>query len=537
MKRDVSALHSMQFDVVVVGAGIHGACIARDAALRGLRVALVDKGDLGGATSHNSLKTIHGGVRYLQHLNIKRTLEHIREQLCIKSTLESHVKPVAFLMPTYGYGMRGPFAMWVGLQLYNVLVVFMALRSGQKRLSERARVISAKRTRSSLSPDQAQGVTGGALWYELQVEQADRALLDIVADAAAHHCCVASYVKIDGLSEGPSAGLSEKRSDGLAEGNNQLSGVTASDVLTGEQFKIQARVVVNATGPWVGSGFGNSGSPQHDLPMQVPVSKSMNIVINRHAEELAVGLQSRYQSDSVVGQTKRLYFTVPWKGLLMVGTTHSDKTISPNALHYDETDIVEFLNDTNAIFPHLQLKMQDVLYCYQGLTPLAESTDTEAAVLHHSLVIDHAMSGGPENLLSVVGVKWTTARSVAQDAVNLVAIKLGMSTESETLTRPVPVNPDLPLTVSSFNDADLAAFCKTHMQKTMTLMLSDMLLRRTDDFVLNKLSLQQFSLIASTMAAELGWDEQTCIAQHQRVLDSALPEWRRQTLAALQWWD
>ena len=213
MKRDVSTLRSTQFDVVVVGAGIHGACIARDAALRGLRVALVDKADLGGATSHNSLKTIHGGVRYLQHLNIKRTLESIREQLCIKSTLEQHVKPVAFLMPTYGYGMRGPLAMWVGLQLYNVLVAFMALRLGQKRLPERARVISSKRTRSSLSPDQAQGVTGGALWYELQVEQADRALLDIVADAAAHHCCIASYVKVDGLSDGKLEGLS----DGLSK--------------------------------------------------------------------------------------------------------------------------------------------------------------------------------------------------------------------------------------------------------------------------------------------------------------------------------
>ena len=271
--------------------------------------------------------------------------------------------------------------------------------------------------------------------------------------------------------------------------------------------------------------------------MQVPVSKSMNIVINRPAEDLAVGLQSRYQSDSVVGQTKRLYFTVPWKGLLMVGTTHSDKTITPAALHYDENDIDGFLNDTNAIFPHLQLQMQDVLYCYQGLTPLTETTDTEAAVLHHSLVVDHALSGGPDNLLSVVGVKWTTARSVAKSAVDLVANKLDVAKDSDTLSRPVPVDPDLPLNASSLNDTDLAAFCKTHIDKTMTLMLSDMLLRRTDDFVLNKLSMHQFTLIAGTMAAELGWDRQTCIDQHQRVLDSALPEWRRQALAALQWWD
>ncbi|MDC0435379.1 hypothetical protein OAM69_07070, partial [bacterium] len=175
--------------------------------------------------------------------------------------------------------------------------------------------------------------------------------------------------------------------------------------------------------------------------------------------------------------------------------------------------------------------------CYQGLTPLTETTDTEAAVLHHSLVVDHALSGGPDNLLSVVGVKWTTARSVAKNAVDLVANKLDVAKDSDTLSRPVPVDPDLPSIASSLNDTDLAAFCKTHIDKTMTLMLSDMLLRRTDDFVLNKLSMHQFALIAGTMATELGWDRQTCIYQHQRVLDSALPEWRRQALAALQWWD
>ena len=234
MKRDISTLRNTCFDVLVIGAGIHGACIARDAALRGLRVAIVDKADLGGATSHNSLKTLHGGVRYLQHLNIRRTVESIREQLCFKSTLGTHVQPVSFLMPTFGYGMRGPFAMWIGLQLYNVLVALTALRLGQKLPTKRARVISRRRTQALLGTGPVAGLTGGALWSELQVEQADRALLDIVAEAAARNASVASYVEVHGL----------LTKDGAA------AGVTAHDVLNDEGISIEARVVVNAAGPW-----------------------------------------------------------------------------------------------------------------------------------------------------------------------------------------------------------------------------------------------------------------------------------------------
>ena len=100
MKRDIEKLKSEQFDLLIIGGGSHGACAARDAALRGMKVALVDKGDICGATSHNSLKTIHGGIRYLQHLNFKRTLESIKEQKIWLRTAPHLVKPLPFLMPT-----------------------------------------------------------------------------------------------------------------------------------------------------------------------------------------------------------------------------------------------------------------------------------------------------------------------------------------------------------------------------------------------------------------------------------------------------
>ena len=121
MRRDIEGLKQDKFDVVVIGAGIHGACVARDAALRGLRVAIVDKGDLGCATSHNSLKTIHGGIRYLQQVNIKRTLSSIREQAIFLNIAPHLVKRIDFLMPLYSWGIRGPMAMWVALNFFYLL--------------------------------------------------------------------------------------------------------------------------------------------------------------------------------------------------------------------------------------------------------------------------------------------------------------------------------------------------------------------------------------------------------------------------------
>ena len=130
MRRDTSELQDRRFDVVVIGGGIQGACVARDAALRGLSVALIEQADFCSATSHNSLKTIHGGIRYLQHLNFKRAIESIREQQILLRTAPHLVQPLRFLMPTYGLGMRGPVAMGIGVGLFESLNAYVSLRDG-----------------------------------------------------------------------------------------------------------------------------------------------------------------------------------------------------------------------------------------------------------------------------------------------------------------------------------------------------------------------------------------------------------------------
>jgi len=517
MKRDTAQLADTTFDAIVIGAGIHGACIARDAALRGLKVALIDKGDLGGATSHNSLKTLHGGVRYLQHLNFKRTVEGIREQLYFRSTLSNHVRPVSFLMPTFGYGMRGPVAMWIGFQLYNVLSLFTALFLRQKTPTQWASVVSSKTCKKMLNSTD-ESITGGALWHELQVENADGALLDIVAHAAQHNCCVASYLCADSL---------------IFEGDHVV-GVDVSDSLNDTRFSVRAKAVINATGPWVEQFLSSHNQPAH-LPVAVPVSKSMNILVDRPESPLAMGLQSQYASDSVVGSTKRLFFTVPWRGRTLIGTTHSSDILDPNTLTYEQADVASFVADINQVF-NLDLHTDEVLYCYQGLTPLDEPNQNNASVLHHSLVVDHKSTCGTGGLISVVGVKWTTARAVAVKCVDLLARKLDRQLPAVTLNSSVPEHVKFSVDLHSQSDDVLVNFCQVQIDQGMALRLTDLLLRRTDEFILNKLSDRQICLMARTMAEQLGWSRDTCQREHDLLLSSALPDKRKKKLDTLQWW-
>ena len=520
MKRDLARLREESFDLLVIGAGIHGVCAARDATLRGLKVALIDKADLGGATSHNSLKILHGGMRYLQHLNFKRTLISIREQLCFRRTLAAHVRPVTFLMPTIGYGMRGPVAMWLGLQLYNMLTALTAIWLRQPFPSQWATVVSRRRCLELLDYPVQGTVTGGALWVEWQVEQADRALLDMSLHASAEGSCIASYV----------AATSIKTSNG------RVDSVQVRDQLTQDVFSINAKAVINAAGPWVQSLLTNS-DPVVQLQDNFPVSKSINILVDRPAASLAVGMQSVYASDSVVGKTRRLFFITPWKNHSVVGTTHSAELMHPDTLAYSESDVKAFLRDINQAFSGIALQAADVLYCYQGMTPLDEPDEDNPKVLHESLVIDHAADNGPRGLVSVVGVKWTTARLVAEQAVDRVVSQLGLSVAGNTLLQLVPDCQKIPIDIAGMSNPDLVEFCRIHMDRTMALTLFDMLTRRTDDFVLGRLTTDQVRLVARTMANALHWDQQTCREQHAALMAAAIPDTRKQQLESLQWWN
>ncbi len=306
MKRSLSALAGGKFDILVVGGGIHGACVARDAALRGLSVALIEQSDFCSATSHNSLKTIHGGIRYLQHLNIKRAVESIREQQIFLRTAPHLVQPLPFLMPTYGWGMRGPLVMAAGIALYEGLSALIHLLGRQVPGWPSGRILSRRRCLEVAPGIDEHELTGGAIWSDAQVAFADKAVLQMLQQAEDHSACVANYIRASALLKDDSG--------------KQVLGVVVKDAMTGESFNIHARLVINAAGPWVGRWLGEGGD---SLPsLSIGLVKSMNLVTNKPAPPFAIGVKSQLASDSLVDNAKRLFFSVHWQGRAVIGTTH-----------------------------------------------------------------------------------------------------------------------------------------------------------------------------------------------------------------------
>lgn len=488
MKRDIQSLKDREFDLVVIGAGVHGACVARDASLRGMSVALIDKGDICGATSHNSLKTIHGGIRYLQHLNISRTWASIREQRYWLLTAPQSVKPLSFLMPTYGHGMRGPLAMLAGVVLYACIGIGRNIGLKPSSKIRVGRVVSAKKCQQLVPGIESKGLSGAAIWDDAQVEDADQTVLEITHHAHLHGAVVANYVAA---------------TDFIVE-DEAVKGIKVQDELSKDTFAIKSRCVVNATGPWIAEQFKQS-SLAKPVKMEVPLVKSMNIVINKKLADHAVSFYSQHDSDSVVGNTKRLYFSVPWKEYTMFGTTHFPNTENQVSSNSKQLEIQSFLDEINAGYPGLELKLDDVLYCYQGLTPADAEDDSDSAKrLHESKIIDHSKSENVENLVSIVSIKWTTARRVAEQCTDVVAMKLDNTLKCYTRHTSIPklaCNRKL----AHLDNQQLKQHCIAHIKQTMSLNLSDFLLRRTDDFITNKINKHQLKVILATFSEYFDW--------------------------------
>ena len=518
MKREPSKLQKTEFDVLIIGGGSHGACAARDAALRGLSVALVDKGDICGATSHNSLKTIHGGIRYLQHLNFKRVLESIKEQKIWLRTAPHLVRPLPFLMPTYGYGARGPLAMLAGITLFRLFSLGRNRHLKPNRKLPNSRVLS-KQACLKLSPEVDQNsLTGGALWYDAQVEYADRAIMQIAEHASELGAVVCNHIKVVSL----------------IWSKNNVGGAKVRDEVTGFEFEVNAKTVLNAAGPWASEIL----APHDKIKTKLSLIKSMNLVTNRPAPKVAVAVQSSLSSDSVVGNTKRLYFSVPWLDKAVVGTTHFSFSGSPDQLTVDHHEITDFIEEINIAYPMLKLEAKDILYCYQGLSPEGHSQETEteethnqkshgdpkkqnSMQLHESKVIDHSQQHKVEGIVSIFSVKWTTARLVAEQAIDVVCKKLGKNDKGNTDVTPLQDKLKLPYVLNGLSDSEITRFCDAHIDHSMAINLSDVLLRRCNDAVLGDLDFHTAQVVARHMQSRLDWDEK----QQQKQLDDLLCHW------------
>jgi glycerol-3-phosphate dehydrogenase len=411
MVRNLINLSSQTYDVVIIGGGIYGVCIAWDAALRGLSVALVDKGDFGHATSSNTLRVIHGGLRYLQHGDIRRLRQSIFERTTFMRIAPHLVHPLPFLIPTYGHLMRGKDVFSLALLLNHIIGSNLNhLEDPQKQLP-RGRVISREECLRLFPGVDERGLTGAIITYDAQMYSSERLLLAIARSAAKAGAEIANYMEVVGL---------------LRNGD-RVAGVKARDLLSGNEVDVRARAVVNTSGPWLNQicGILNGRQPRH----KVIFSKAFNLLVNRQiVPHYAVGVYSngRFNDrEAVLNKGSRLFFITPWHNRSLLGTVHLPYDADPDRVSVTEREAQAFLDEINEACPAANLRRGEVSLTYAGLLPVTDSGASRTQLLKRYRIYDHQKEDGIPGLISVTGVKFTEARHVAEKAVDVVFGKLG----------------------------------------------------------------------------------------------------------------
>ncbi len=406
--RDLQVLADTTFDLLIVGAGIYGATLAWDAAQRGLSVALIDQQDFGGGTSANSLKTVHGGVRALQTGNAAEMRLFVRERRALSRIAPHLVHPLPFVVPTYRGLTRHPLVMRAGFGLYDLVAHDRNDLSDPSKHLPRSRLVSRDEC-LALSPHiDPTGVTGGIVWHDCQMYSSDRVLLSFVQSAVAAGAVAVNHLQMTGW---------------IRDGE-RVKGVHVEDRVRGTAFEVRASLVANASGPW-------SRRVTTELPATVTagrprgLSKAMNLVTRSITADQAVG--------GMAGS--RFLFAAPWRNVSIIGTSHDPFEGAGGAPPVDDTDIARFLGEVNEAFPGAALTRDDVLLVHRGLLPADD--DAGHDLLKESLVRDHRADGVP-GLMTVLGVRYTTARATAQQATDLAFSILGRAAPPcRTATTPV----------------------------------------------------------------------------------------------------
>jgi glycerol-3-phosphate dehydrogenase len=407
MTRDLDRLTARTFDVLVVGGGIYGLTIAYDAAQRGLSVALVERNDFGSGSSFNHLRTIHGGLRYLQSLDISRARESIGERRTTARIAPQAVRPLSFAVPLYRSLMRGKMAMRVGFALDRIIA---ADRNRGVLASHRlpgGRVVSRSHAAQRFPGLRRQGLTGAAVFYDYVTTEPDRFTFSFALAAAEHGAVLANHVEavaplIDGT---------------------RVTGVSARDALGTRTIDIAARLTVNATGGHVDGLLKPLG-----ISTGIPMLKAMNLVTKRDAGDEALGGRS---------SSGRNLFLVPWRDRALFGTWEADRTCDPDDTTVSERDVAAFIAELNQAFPALDLSLADVTLVHRGVMPAAVHGD-RVGLEGHEQIRDHATEGF-DGLLSVAGTKFTTARGVAERVTDTVLSKLKQKpVPCRTATTPLP---------------------------------------------------------------------------------------------------
>lgn len=552
MIRDIDALSNTLYDLVIVGCGIFGACAAWDAALRGLSVAIVDKGDFSHATSANHLKMVHGGIRYLQHGDVVRVRESSRERSALLRTAPHLVRPLPIVMPTYGHGMKGKGVLGAGMLMYDLLTLDRNRGLMPDRRIPWGKSISREQVLKLFPGIKQEGLTGGYVFYDGQMYNPPRLALSYLRSAVERGVQAANYVE----------------ATGFLQADGRVVGIRAGDLTGRHSFEIRARCVLNAAGPWAHRLL-ESCCPVRLAPRPT-FSRDLAFVVKRslpHGYAIAFSTGSK-DSDALIDRGGRHLFAAPWRDHLLIGVWHKVYGDPPDEIVVEPWEMNNFINEVNQAYPGLGIRPDQVTLINTGLTLFGDEesqTSQGMSFGKRSMLIDHQTVNGLDGLVTLIGVRATTARGMASKALDLIMDKLGRST-TKADTEHIPIyggdigsfesevqqivgtwgtniterqanslvanyggkwpavlkyaEEDHELFQAIGKSATLQAEVKHAICEEMAVHLSDVVFRRTDLGTGQIPTRSELTACARIMAAESGWDE-ACIESEIKAVENA----------------
>jgi glycerol-3-phosphate dehydrogenase len=552
MIRDIKQLTDTQFDLLVIGGGINGAVLSYMASLSGLSVALIDQGDFAQATSANSQKIIHGGLRYLQNLDILRIRQSLKERKNLMWLAPHLVHPLSCTMPLYGHGMKGREAMWTGLRLFDLIGRKRNETPDTSKFIPSGKILSVADT-NELIPDLSQkGLNGSAQWYDAICYNTERLVLAYVKSAHTLGAVAANYV----------------RAQKIIKTKNSIIVVSSQDKLSGQTFDILTKSVINITGPWVNDLI--NLSKLTPVTPQATFACGVNIITNQlFPHSTAVALKNPLDNKS------RLYFVVPWRGKSIIGTEWFDYHGHPDNFKVTEQQCSELIAGFNSAYPPAQIKLNDILHVHGGLVPCSQkhvNSSKDASILKHFQTINHSRNGTKE-IVSVIGVKYTTGGDVAQKVLQymfpsitikpplsrpqlkggeianflqfqnalvrqwkskvpeneLLHLSLNYGTETEKIIK-IAIDENTANNDKSLTPADtLKAETIFAIKEEMAQKLADVVMRRTDRGTSGNIKGSDLTTISRLMAGKLGWSEEYRMSEIKEV-NNYYPSFIQQTI-------
>ncbi|MFN8581138.1 MAG: glycerol-3-phosphate dehydrogenase/oxidase [Gemmatimonadaceae bacterium] len=409
MQRNLAALDGPTYDVAIVGGGIVGACVARDAALRGFSTALVERRDFCSGTSAASSHMIHGGIRYLRQMQLGVVRESLRERRTWQAIAPHLVHPLPFILPLYGRTQTAAGR--------AALALFDALAWDRGRLSDPDQRLPARtwwtaaETRARLPAVTSDGLAGAICYFDCGMSSPERLCLEVLEDAERHGAVLVNYVSCDSI----------------AVQGDAVTGLRVRDEASGAVFDVRARCVVNATGPWTGAFLATALA--RPAPRRIVRSKGVHIIVRQLHPTHAITILQRHRHALVV----------PFRGHSLIGTTDTVFEGDTDDVQASVDDVRSLLDVANSGLSGAHLTPADVVHTYAGLRPLLAAAATSSYRLsRRAEVVRHDAVGGPRGLISALGGKWTTARHVAELCVDAVAHVLGERDRCSSHTRPLP---------------------------------------------------------------------------------------------------